>query len=112
MLATFIDNPEVFGVIMTLILTLIGFVFKKKLSKQRINALAIAIYDIIQDLRFKEMPNEAKRRLALEQIDKNFNKKDKSLLSKVFGSAGGALEYVYKNREWLLTAGSLARRLI
>jgi hypothetical protein len=43
--------------------------------------------------------------LAVERATKSLPAKQTSLVMKVFGTVGGAIEYVFHNRKWLFSIG-------
>ena len=79
----------------------------KSLDKTKINSALAIILDIIQDIKTnpatKNLDDYAKKQLAVERATKSLPAKQTSLVMKVFGTVGGAIEYVFHNRKWLFS---------
>ena len=79
----------------------------KTLDKTKINSALAIILDIIQDIKTnpatKNLDDYAKKQLAVERATKSLPAKQTSLVMKVFGTLGGAIEYVFHNRKWLFS---------
>lgn len=88
---------------------LVGLLTKKQIDKTAVISILTTILDIIQDISndpaTSVLANHEKKALALSRASLALPDKKKKLLTKVFGTLGGAIEYVYKNRKWLFAAG-------
>ncbi|PKN78191.1 MAG: hypothetical protein CVU48_09080 [Candidatus Cloacimonetes bacterium HGW-Cloacimonetes-1] len=105
-----IQNQEfILGLIATLLVWLIAKVTGKLLDKTKINAALAILLDIIQDIKInpatKDLDDYAKKQLAVERATKTLPAKQTNLVLKVFGTVGGAVEYVFHNRKWLFSLG-------
>lgn len=103
------QNQElVVTVLSILIVWIIGLIWKKSADKVQIAAALTMILDIVQDISnnpaTKALGNAAKKELAVSKVQNALPRKKKNLILKAFGTVGGAVEFVYRNRKWLLSA--------
>lgn len=107
----FIINNQAFilGLLTTLIVWIIFRITGKSLDKTKINTALAIILDIIQDIKInpatKALDDYAKKQLAVERVTKSLPAKLTGQVMKVFGTIGGAIEYVFHNRKWLFSLG-------
>lgn len=91
-----------------LIVWILGLIFKKQIDKAKIVQILTIILDIVQDIAneptTRALENHEKKALAVSRVDTALDIKKKTVLAKVFGTVGGAVEFVYKNRKWLFSA--------
>lgn len=104
-----INNQQIMVSIFSIVVVwLIGRVFKKQADKAQIAAALTMILDIIQDIAnsadTRDLDNEQKKKIAVAMIEAKLPDKKKTLVAKTFGTLGGAVEFVYKNRKWLFSA--------
>ena len=103
------NQAFILGLLTTLIVWIIFRIKGKNLDKTKINAALAIILDIIQDIKInpatKNLDDFAKKQLAVERATKSLPDKQTSLVMKVFGTVGGAVEYVFHNRKWLFSIG-------
>lgn len=103
------NQAFILGLLTTIIVWIIFRVTGKSLDKTKINSALAIILDIIQDIKVnpatKDLDNYAKKQLAMERAAKSLPAKQTSLILKVFGTIGGAIEYVFHNRKWLFSVG-------
>jgi hypothetical protein len=81
------------------------------------NLAALAtILDVIQDIKTgpetANLTDNEKKQLAVERVTKALPEKHTSLLTKAFGTIGGAVEFVFHNRKWLFSLGKVARSIL
>jgi hypothetical protein len=106
----FIINNQQFliGIIATLLIWAIAKLTGKTLDKTKLSAALTTILDIIQDIKTnpntKNLEDAAKKQLAVERVAKALPEKHTNIILKVFGTIGGAIEYVFHNRKWLFSA--------
>lgn len=95
------------------IVWILGVLLKKQVDKAKIVQILTIILDIVQDIAnqpdTRALENYQKKELAVTRVEGALDHKKKTVLAKVFGSIGAAVEFVYKNRHWLFNA---AGRLI
>ncbi|MDP3115458.1 MAG: hypothetical protein Q8M98_11920 [Candidatus Cloacimonadaceae bacterium] len=107
----FIINNQAFilGLLTTLLVWIIFRVSGRTLDKTKINAALAIILDIIQDIKInpatKNLDDYAKKQLAVERATKTLPVSQTNIVMKVFGTIGGAIEYVFHNRKWLFSLG-------
>ena len=107
----FIINNQQFliGISATLIVWIIAKVTGKTLDRTKLSAALATILDIIQDIKInpntKSLDDSAKKQLAVERAAKALPEKQTNIILKVFGTIGGAIEYVFHNRKWLFSVG-------
>jgi len=103
------NQAFILGLLTTLIVWLIFRFTGKTLDKSKINSALAIILDIIQDIKTnpatKNLDDFAKKQLAVERTTKSLPAKQTNLILKVFGTIGGAIEYVFHNRKWLFSIG-------
>ncbi len=103
------NQAFILGLITTLIVWIIFRITGKTLDKTKINAALAIILDIIQDIKInpatRELDDYAKKQLAVERATRSLPDKQTTLVMKVFGTIGGAVEYVFHNRKWLFSIG-------
>jgi len=109
-----INNQEfILGLIATLIVWIIAWITGKTLDKTKINAALAMILEIIQDIKTnpntKLLDDYAKKQLAVERVSKSLPAKQTGLVLKLFGTIGGAVEYVFHNRKWLFSLGKAVK---
>ena len=102
-------NQEFFlGLISALVVWIISRTTGTLIDKAKVNS-ALAILDIIQDIKInpatKDLDDYAKKQLAVERATKSLPAKQTNVILKVFGTIGGAIEYVFHNRKWLFSIG-------
>ena len=103
------NQAFILGLLTTLIVWIIFRLTGKSLDKTKINAALAIILDIIQDIKInpatKDLDDYAKKQLAVERATKSLPAKQTNVILKVFGTIGGAIEYVFHNRKWLFSIG-------
>ena len=103
------NQAFILGLITTLIVWIIFRVTGKTLDKTKINSALAIILDIIQDIKInpatKNLHAPAKTQLAVERATERLPAKQTTRVMKVFGTIGGAVEYVFHNRKWLFSIG-------
>lgn len=91
-----------------IVVWIIGALFKRSIDKQKVAALLTLILDIVQDIangpETRDLENHEKKALAVQRLEVALPPKKKTFMQKVFGSLGGAVEFVWKNRKWLFLA--------
>ena len=103
------NQAFILGLITTLIVWIIFKITGKTLDKTKINSALAIILDIIQDIKInpatRELDDYAKKQLAVERATKSLPSNQTNLVMKIFGTVGGAVEYVFHNRKWLFSIG-------
>lgn len=104
-----IDNQGlIIPLLAAVVVWIIGAIFKRQLDKQKISALLTLVLDIVQDIangpETRALENHEKKELAVARVEAALPPKKKTFMQKVFGSVGGAVEFVWKNRKWLFLA--------
>lgn len=104
-----IQNQELFVTLVSLVIAwLIALIWKKSADKGQIAAALTMILDIVQDIAngpdTRNLDNARKKDLAVAKVEAALPAKKKNLVKKVFGTVGGAVEFVYRNRKWLFSA--------
>jgi hypothetical protein len=103
------NQAFILGLLTTLVVWIIYRITGKTLDKTKINAALAIILDIIQDIKInpatKDLDDYAKKQLAVERATKSLPAKQTNVILKVFGTIGGAIEYVFHNRKWLFSIG-------
>lgn len=102
-------NQEIIVSILSIVIVwIIGLIWKKSADKAQIGAALTMILDIIQDIAngpdTRNLDNASKKDLAVAKVSAALPNRKKNLVTKVFGTIGGAVEFVYKNRKWLFNA--------
>ena len=108
------NQTFILGMLATLIVWVVWKITGHSVDKTKILAILGIILDIIQDIKINpktaELSDFEKKALAIQRVEALLPLKKKNLAQKVFGSIGGAVEYVYQNRKWMLGAAtSLAK---
>jgi len=103
------NNQELVVTALSLVITwLITLFWKKSVDRTALIATLNQILDLAQDIAngsdTAELDNEAKKKLAIEMAETKLPPKKKKLIQKIFGSLGGAVEFVWKNRTMLVPA--------
>lgn len=79
-------------------------------DKTKIVALMSMILEIIQDIKTNPktagLTDSEKKAFAVDRIGKTLPKKKQALAKKIFGTLGGAVEFVYHNRNALVSAAA------
>ncbi|MCB5285543.1 MAG: hypothetical protein LHW45_08155 [Candidatus Cloacimonetes bacterium] len=95
------------------IVWILGLLVKKQIDKAKIIQILTIILDVIQDINnepaTKSLENHEKKQLAVTRVNSALPAKRKTTLEKVFGTIGGAIEFVYTQRKWLFAG---AQKLI
>ena len=104
-----IANQELIVTVGSLVIAwLIALIWKKSADKTQIAAALTMILDIVQDIAnnpdTRNLENFQKKDLAIAKVEAALPPPKKNLVKKVFGSVGGAVEFVWKNRKWLFSA--------
>ncbi len=103
------NQAFILGLLTTIIVWIIFRITGKSLDKTKINSALAIILDIIQDIKVnpatKDLDDFTKKQLAVERAAKSLPAKQTNLILKVFGTIGGAIEYVFHNRKWLFSIG-------
>jgi hypothetical protein len=112
-----LQNHEfILGLATTLAAWLIAKITGKSLDKNKLNAALATILDVIQDIKTgpetANLSDSEKKQLAVERVSKALPEKHASLLTKAFGTIGGAVEFVFHNRKWLFSLGKVARSIL
>jgi len=105
----FANQAFILGLLTSFIVWIIFRVTGKTMDKTKINSALAIILDIIQDIKTnpatRNLDDFAKKQLAVERAAKSLPAKQTNLILKVFGTIGGAIEYVFHNRKWLFSIG-------
>lgn len=112
-----LQNHEfILGLATTLTAWVIARITGKSLDKTKLNAALATILDIIQDIKTgpetRNLDDSAKKQLAVERTVKALPEKHSGLLTRVFGTIGGAVEFVFHNKKWLFGLGKIGGRLL
>jgi hypothetical protein len=112
-----LQNHEfIIGLATTLILWIASTVFKKNLNSTTVTAVLGKILDIIQDIKTAPatatLDDYTKKQRALQRVAQELTPKETSLVHKVFGTIGGAIEFVFHNKKTLYALGRIARAII
>ncbi len=105
----FANQEFILGLVSALIVWIITRTTGKIIDKTKVNSALAIILDIIQDIKInpatKSLDDYAKKQLAVERATKTIPSKEINLVMKIFGTIGGAVEYVFHNRKWLFSIG-------
>lgn len=105
----FANQEFLLGLISAIIVWIVSRSTGKLIDKTKVNSALAIILDIVQDIKInpatRELDDYAKKQLAVERATKSLPDKQTSLVMKVFGTVGGAVEYVFHNRKWLFSIG-------
>lgn len=104
------------GLFASLIVWAIYRLTGKTIDKTSIASILTIILDIIQDIKTnpqtRNLDDYSKKQMAIQRLESTITPKKRALLLKVFGTLGGAVEYVYHNRKWLFNvAGKLLKKV-
>ena len=99
------NQAFILGLITTLIVWIIFKITGKTLDKTKINSALAIIQDIKINPATKDLDDYAKKQLAVERATKSLPGNQTDLVMKIFGTIGGAVEYVFHNRKWLFSIG-------
>jgi hypothetical protein len=99
------NQAFILGLITTLIVWIIFKITGKTLDKTKINSALAIIQDININPATKDLDDYAKKQLAVERATKSLPGNQTNLVMKIFGTIGGAVEYVFHNRKWLFSIG-------
>jgi len=114
----FIANNSSFmiGIVAAVVVWLLGKMGIKNIDKAQITAILTIILDIIQDIKTnpatKDLDDYSKKQLAVKRVELALPTKKKNLIQKVFGSIGGAIEYVFHNKKELSKLPKTAKVVI
>jgi len=111
MLQFLINNQ---ALILPLLATLLVWVFsriaKVTIDRTKIIAILNLILDICQDIAngeaTKGLSDAEKKALAVANVVAALPPPKKKLVTKIFGTIGGAVEFAWKNRKWLFEAST------
>lgn len=100
------QNSEIFVAVVSLLLTwLLGRIWKVQVDRTKVIAILNLVLDLCQDIAngatTKDLPDAEKKSLAVQKITSVMPAGKQKLITKVFGSIGGAVEFAWKNRKWL-----------
>ena len=99
------NSSFIIGIVAAIVVWLLGKMGIKGLDKTQISAILTIILDIIQDIKTnpatKDLDDYSKKQLAVKRVELALPTKKKNLIQKVFGSVGGAIEYVFHNKKEL-----------
>ncbi|HOG31010.1 MAG TPA: hypothetical protein PLM99_02315 [Candidatus Cloacimonadota bacterium] len=105
----FANQEFLLGLISAIIVWIVSRSTGKLIDKTKVNSALAIILDIVQDIKInpatRELDDYAKKQLAVERATKALPAKQTNLVLKVFGTIGGAIEYVFHNRKWLFSIG-------
>ncbi|MCB5262988.1 MAG: hypothetical protein LHW64_06910 [Candidatus Cloacimonetes bacterium] len=112
-----LNNQQIMVSMLSLVIVwIISLIWKKSADKAQIASALTQILDIIQDIangaETRGLDNDVKKQMAVAKVTTALSgkKKKKGLVLKTFGTIGGAVEFVYRNRKWLFSAaGKLAK---
>jgi hypothetical protein len=112
-----LQNQEfIVGFVVTATAWIVARITGKSLDKTKLNAALATILDIVQDIKTgpetQALDDHAKKQLAVERTVKALPEKQASLLTRVFGTIGGAVEFVFHNKKWLFSLGKVARSIL
>ncbi len=104
-----LQNQEIVVTVLSLVITwLITLIWKKSVNRAALIAVLNQILDLAQDIAngadTRELDDASKKQIAINKTEALVPVKKKKLLEKVFGSIGGAVEFVWKNRTMLVPA--------
>ena len=105
----FANQEFLLGLISAIIVWIVSRSTGKLIDKTKVNSALAIILDIVQDIKInpatRELDDYAKKQLAVERATKALPAKQTNLVLKIFGTIGGAIEYVFHNRKWLFSIG-------
>ena len=95
----FANQEFLLGLISAIIVWIVSRSTGKLIDKTKVNSALAIILDIVQDIKInpatRELDDYAKKQLAVERATKALPAKQTNLVLKVFGTIGGAIEYVF-----------------
>lgn len=110
------NSSFIIGIVAAVLVWLLGKMGIKGLDKTQISAILTIILDIIQDIKTnpatKDLDDYSKKQLAVKRVELALPTKKKNLISKVFGSIGAAIEYVFHNKKELSKLPKTAKVVI
>ncbi|HQB97403.1 MAG: hypothetical protein BWY95_00241 [Bacteroidetes bacterium ADurb.BinA104] len=110
------NSTYIIGIVAAIVVWLLSKMGIKNLDKAQIAAILTIILDIIQDIKTnpatKDMDDYSKKQLAVQRVEAALPQKKKKLIQKVFGSIGGAIEYVFHNKKELSKLPKTAKVVI
>ena len=105
----FANQQFILGLVSALVVWIISRTTGSVIDKAKVNSALAIILDIIQDIKInpatKDLDDYAKKQLAVERATKSLPGNQTNLVMKIFGTIGGAVEYVFHNRKWLFSIG-------
>ena len=105
----FANQQFILGLISALVVWIIFRTTGNQIDKTKVNSALAIILDIIQDIKInpdtKDLDDYAKKQLAVERATKSLPPSQANVILKIFGTIGGAIEYVFHNRKWLFSIG-------
>jgi len=105
----FANQEFLLGLISAIIVWIVSRSTGKLIDKTKVNSALAIILDIVQDIKInpatRELDDYAKKQLAVERATKSLPSSQTNLVMKIFGTVGGAVEYVFHNRKWLFSIG-------
>lgn len=106
---TIFNNQELIVTVLSLVITwLIAMIWKKSVNRVMLVAALHQIMDLAQDIAngpdTRMLDDAQKKAMAIAKVAVVVPLKQKKLVEKVFGSVGGAVEFVWKNRKMLVPA--------
>lgn len=105
----FANQEFILGLVSALVVWIISRTTGTLIEKAKVNSALAIILDIIQDIKInpatKDLDDYAKKQLAVERATKSLPGNQTNLVMKIFGTIGGAVEYVFHNRKWLFSIG-------
>lgn len=105
----FANQEFLLGLISAIIVWIVSRSTGRLIDKTKVNSALAIILDIVQDIKInpatRELDDYAKKQLAVERATKSLPSNQTNLVMKIFGTIGGAVEYVFHNRKWLFSIG-------
>lgn len=103
------QNQELIVTVISLMLTwLIAIVWKKNANRAALVAVLHQILDLAQDIAnspsTRDLDDASKKQYAVTRVEATLPARKVKLVQKVFGTVGGAVEFVWKNRKMLIPA--------
>lgn len=91
------------GILSSLVVWILARIGIRGVDKAQVTALLAVILDIVQDIKTnpetKDLDDFEKKQVAVKRVEQALPEEKKSLLKKVFGSIGGAIEWVFHNKK-------------
>jgi hypothetical protein len=101
----FANQQFILGLISALVVWIIFRTTGKQIDKTKVNSALAIILDIKINPDTKDLDDYAKKQLAVERATKSLPPSQANVILKIFGTIGGAIEYVFHNRKWLFSIG-------